>query len=87
MNYPEKQLQQVSPQSSKSFLRTVAQMTQHFRASLLKFPLSSTSRTASRLLTEMIQPHRILQSGLNQNPKFSLGPHKIISTLNQQEVS
>ena len=49
--------------------------------------LSSTSRTPSRLLTEMIQPYRILLSGLDHNPQFSLGRHKIISTSSQQEVA
>ena len=38
------------------------------------------------LLAEMIQPYRIFQSGFDHNPKFSLGPHKIISGPNQQEV-
>ncbi|KAM7319173.1 hypothetical protein ACRRTK_022285 [Alexandromys fortis] len=67
----------------------MAQMHQRFRASLLQFLLSSASRTASRLLAEIIQPQRILQSGLglDHNPKFSLGPHKITSTPNQQEVA
>ena len=49
--------------------------------------LSSSSRTGSRLLPEMIKTHRILQSGLDYNSKFSLGPHKIISAPNQQEVA
>ena len=49
--------------------------------------LSFTSRTDSRLLPEMIKTHRILQSGLDYNFKFSLGPHKIISAPNQQEVA
>ena len=47
----------------------------------------SSSRTGSRLLPEMIKTHRILQSGLDHNSKFSLGPHKIISALNQLEVA
>ena len=42
--------------------------------------MSSTSRTVSRLLTEMIKPHRIFQSELDCNSNFSLGPCKIIST-------
>lgn len=54
---------------------------------VLEFPLSSTSGTASRWLTEMIQLHRLLQSGLNHNHKFSLDPHKIISIPNQQEAA
>lgn len=37
---------------------------------VLEFTLSSISGTASRLLTGMIQSHRILQSGLNFNLKF-----------------
>ena len=41
--------------------------------------LSSSSRTDLRLLPEMIKTHRILQSGLDHNSKFSLGAHKIIS--------
>ena len=49
--------------------------------------LRSTSRMDSRLLPEMIKTHRILQSGLDYNSKFSLGPHKIISAPNQQEVA
>ena len=49
--------------------------------------LSSSSRTDLRLLPEMIKTHRILQSGLDHNSKFSLGPHKIISTPNQLEVA
>ena len=61
-------------------------MTQHSRVPLFQFPLSSTSRKASRVLTEMIQTQRILLSGFNHNPKFSLGPHKIISAPNQQGV-
>ena len=40
---------------------------------------SSTSRTDSRLLPEMIKLHRILQFGLDHNSKFSLGSHKFIS--------
>ena len=48
---------------------------------------SSSSRTGSRLLPEMIKTHRILQSGLYYNSKFSLGPHKSISAPNQQEVA
>ena len=35
----------------------------------------------------MIKTHKILQSGLDHNSKFSLGPHKIISAPNQQEVA
>ena len=62
-------------------------MIQNFRVPLLEFPLSSTSRTASRLLAKTIKTHRILQSGLDYNPKFSLGPHKIIRVLSQQEVA
>ena len=49
--------------------------------------LSSTSRTVSRLLVEIIKPHRIFQSGLDHNSKFSLGPRKIISAMNHQEVA
>ena len=71
----------------KSPAGKVAQMTQCLRAPLLQFPLSSASTTASELLAEMIQPHRILQSGLDHNPKFSLGPHKIISIPNHQQVA
>ena len=48
---------------------------------------SSSSRAGSRLLPEMIKTHRILQSELDYNSKFSLGPHKIISDPNQQEVA
>ena len=40
-----------------------------------------------KMLPEMIRTHRILQSGLDYNSKFSLGPHKIISAPNQQEVA
>ena len=65
----------------------MAQMIQHFRGPLLGFPLSSASRTLSRLLAEMIKPHIIFHSGLNHNSKFSLGPRKIISASNQQEVA
>ena len=61
-------------------------MIQHFRAPLLNFLLSSASRTASRLLAEMTKYHKIFQSGLDHNHKFSLGPHKIISAPNHQEV-
>ena len=43
---------------------------------LLQFPLSSASRTASRLLSEI----RILQSGLDHNSKSSLDPYKITSS-------
>ena len=39
-----------------------------------------------KMLPEMIKTHRILQSGHEYNSKFSLGPHKIISAPNQQEV-
>ena len=39
-----------------------------------------------KMLPEMIRTHRILQSGLDYNSKFSLGPYKI-STPNQQEVA
>ena len=62
-------------------------MIQHFRGPQVEFPLSSTSRTVSRLLAEMIKTHRIIKLGLDHNPKFSLGPHKIISAHNQQEVA
>ena len=62
-------------------------MIQRFRGPLLEFPLSSTSRTVLRLLVKMIKTHRIFQSGLDHNSKFSLGSHKIISTPNQQEVA
>ena len=48
--------------------------------------LSSSSRIGSRLLPEMIKTHRILQSGLDHNSKFSLHPRKIISAPNQLEV-
>ena len=65
----------------------MAQMIQHFRAPLLQFLLSSASRTASRLLAEMIQPQRILQSVLDHNLKFSLGPDNIIGIPNKQEVA
>ena len=47
----------------------------------------SISRIVSRLLDEMIKPHRILQSGLGHNSKFYLGPYKIISVPNQQELA
>ena len=35
----------------------------------------------------MTKTHRILQSGLDYNSKFSLGPHKNISAPNQLEVA
>ena len=56
------------------------------QALLLEFPLSSTHRTASRLLAEMIKHHKIFQSGLDYTPTFSLGSHKTIISHNQQEV-
>ena len=62
----------------------MTQMIQRFREQLSQFPLRSTSRTASRLQTEVIQSHRILQSGPGHNLTFSLGRHKIISAPNQQ---
>ena len=34
----------------------------------------------------MTKYHKIFQSGLKHNHKFSLGPHKIISAPNHQEV-
>ena len=40
-----------------------------------------------KLLPEMIKTRRILQSGLDHNSKFSLGPHKIMSAPNKQEVA
>ncbi|KAM7340586.1 hypothetical protein ACRRTK_001201 [Alexandromys fortis] len=43
--------------------------------------------TQNNSKTEMIKPHRIHQSGLDHNSKFSLGLHKIISVPNQQEVA
>lgn len=38
------------------------------------------STTASRLLAEKDQPHKIPQSGLDLNSKFSQGPSDIAST-------
>ena len=49
----------------------------------MEFPLTSIPRAVSRMLAEIIKPNRIL----DHNSKFSLGPNKIISTTNQQEVS
>ena len=57
----------------------MAQVFQCFRAPLLQTALSSISRTVARMLTEMIQPQRILKLGLFDDPKFSLGPHMIIT--------
>ena len=62
-------------------------MIQLFKETLLELLLSFIFRTASRLLTEMIKPHRIFQSGLDHNPKFSLSPYKIISFPSHQEVA
>ena len=62
-------------------------MIQHFRGSLLEFLLSSTFKTASRLLAEMIKLQKIYLSGLGDNIKFSLDSHKIIRALNEQEVA
>ena len=36
-------------------------------------PDDPTSRTTTKLLTEIIQLHRLLQSGFDYNPKFILG--------------
>ena len=44
-------------------------------------------RTASRLQVEMNKPQRIIQSVLDHNLKFSLGPHNIISAPKQKEVA
>lgn len=49
------------------------QMIQNFETPLFNFPLSSVTRTASRLITEMVQPHRMFQSGLDHKPKFIFG--------------
>lgn len=43
-------------------------------------PGDPASKTASRVLTEMIQHHRTLQSRSNDYPDFHKVPSKIIST-------
>lgn len=49
----------------------MVQVIQHFKMPLLQSPHNSISRAASRLLVEMIKLHRLHQSGLDYNSKFS----------------
>lgn len=58
----------------------MAQMILYFKMPLLQFPQNSATRKDSRMLAKMIQAHKMLQSGLAHNPKFSQGPSMVTST-------
>ncbi|KAL6091573.1 hypothetical protein STEG23_017814, partial [Scotinomys teguina] len=48
--------------------RQGAQIMYSFRMPLLQFPQNSASRTNSKLLAEMVQPHTLLQTGIQISP-------------------
>ena len=67
--------------------KQITKRIQHLKIPLLQSPPNSASREVPRLLAQMIQPHRILHSGLDHNPKFSQGPPKMPVLTNNRKQS
>lgn len=77
---------QFSEKGDQIPMKTMAQIIQNFKMPSVQSPQNFAFRTASRLLIEMIQSHRILQPRLNNYPYFFQVFSKGVSALRCQKA-